>query len=198
LRGELSTFQTRYWIPINGYLASITNPTGVETYSFTYDTGGLGLMQSMMDPGDNQYTYQYDGLGRLTFMTDPAGGSMTYVRTEPDIDSFKVAAATALGRTTSIDSERFPSGGQQQVTTFPDQTELDVTTAADLSCTTITREGTLVEIEAEIDPRFGTQSPIAAGTTITTPNGGPTSNGGNERYVTLADPANPFSVLEGD
>ena len=64
---------------------------------------------------------------------------------------------TALGRTTSIESERFADGGQHQVTTHSDQTQLDVTTGADLGCTTITTEGTLVEIEAEVDPRFGTQ-----------------------------------------
>jgi hypothetical protein len=109
----------------------------------------------------------------------------------------KLQRPTALGRTTTIDSERFASSGQQQVTTYPDGTELDVTTDADLSCTTITTEGTLIEIEAEVDPRFKTQSPLAAETTITTPDpNGPVTEMSTTRDVTLADPANPFSLLQ--
>jgi YD repeat-containing protein len=188
--------RTELTVDAGGYLATVENPAG-DTYSFTYDTGGLGLMQTMADPETHLYTYEYDSLGRLTESNDPAGGQVTYVRTEPDIDSFTVSATTALGRTTAIDSERFADSGQQQVTTYPDGTELDVTTAADLSCTTITTEGTLVEIEAEIDPRFKTQSPLAAETTITTPDpNGPVVTMTNTRDATLADPANPFSLLQ--
>jgi len=53
----------------------------------------------------------------------------------------ELQTATALGRTMAIESERFADGGQQQVTTYSDQTQLEVTTGADLSCTTITTAG---------------------------------------------------------
>jgi hypothetical protein len=66
-----------------------------------------------------------------------------------------------------------------------------------LSCTTITTEGTLIEIEAAVDPRFGTQSPLAAGTTITSPDpNGPVTGMSTSRSATLADPANPFTLLQ--
>jgi len=186
----------------NGYLETITNPDS-ETHSYAYSQDGL--LEMHKDPNSqansNERTYEYDLLGRLDFETDPAGGSNDPVRSEADIDTFTVASETAMSRVTSYASERLADGGQDDTTTYPDETQTTIATGSDLSCHVEITHGTTIDTEPSPDPRFGMQSPILRTGTTTLPStslqtGELTSSASRQRSTVLGDPGNPLSLEE--
>ena len=172
-----------------GYLETVTNPAGEGT-GFTYTADGL--LTNMLTPRGDLQTFEYDSKGRLEHDEDPEGGSQTLARTDVQ-GSFTVSRTTAMGRETTYERTRLPSGDEVRTVTQPDGTSsVEVFTSLEAVEATFA-DGTERIIEPSPDPRFGLQAPQSTVTT-TTP-GGLTLVQARSREVTLSDPNNPLSLL---
>jgi RHS repeat-associated protein len=181
--------ETTLVVSSGGYLQTITNAEG-ETHTFGYSTDGL--LTSHVTPELDEFEYQYDADGRLILASDPEGGSKAFSRSSAEPGDYEVAMTTELGRESVYRVEREPNGDKHYVNTSPDENTLQTVQRLDGSTTTIYPDGTVIDLLAAPDPRFGMQAPLA---TVTT-----TTPGGRERVeswtraVTLATPGDPLSM----
>ncbi len=173
----------------NGYLASITNPAN-ESVQLSYTSDGL--LTTFTDPRTNVSRYSYDAAGRLTRAEDAAGGATTLARTDI-ANGFSVALTTALGRTTTYQVERLPTGDQRRLDTFPDGTQTELMIRQDGTRTARFADGTVTTVVQGPDPRFGMQAPVLSTFSIATP-GGLSSTATTQRSATLANPFDPLSL----
>ena len=181
--------RTALTLNADGYLASVTNPAA-ESVQASYVTAGL--LSTFTDPRGNLSRYNYDALGRLTQAQDAAGGSKTLTRSSIT-NGHVVTLTTALGRTTTYQVERLPTGDQRRLNTFPDGTQTELVIRQDGTRTTRFADGTVRTLVQGPDPRFGMQAPIASSFSVATP-GGLTTTSTTQRSVTLLNPADPLSL----
>jgi RHS repeat-associated protein len=173
----------------NGYLASIANPAG-EVFRMAYTSDGL--LTQFTDPRGNVSRVTYDPQGRLLQDTDAAGGFHHLARTDDDTTS-TVTRTTALGRTTTYQVTKLPTGDKQQVVTFPDGAKNQLVSQTNATRTLTVRNGTVSTSQQGPDPRFGMQVPVLTSWTLTTP-GRLTWNTTDTRTVSLSDPSNQLSL----
>ncbi|HEX2203455.1 MAG TPA: RHS repeat-associated core domain-containing protein, partial [Longimicrobium sp.] len=172
-----------------GYLERIEGP-GDGAFAMTYDAGGR--LTSVTDPRGRRSAYAHDEMGWLLRAEDDEGGSKT-VSAVDDGAGRTSRVETARGVATSYRYERFANGGVRRVRTGPAGLSVTDERAPDGTRTMRRPDGVTVTTRPAGDPRFGAQAPLAALTTVATPGGRSTTLAGGRR-VTLADPADPFSV----
>jgi RHS repeat-associated protein len=154
--------RTELEIGPDGYLASVEHPTG-ETVSMTYHSGGLLATFTNARGGVSEMTY--DAAGRLELDEDAANGSHTLARSGNN-RSFSVDRTTALGRTTTYDTDVLDDGQLVLSTTNPDGTVHTSATVHDGAFEFDTPDGTSVtQIEAA-ETRFGLAAPLISRTTV--------------------------------
>jgi RHS repeat-associated protein len=171
-----------------GYLANITNAVGATTSLFYYPGG---LLQKLVDPVGNANTFTYDAEGLLATDAEPWGGSTTLAGTL-SATSAHVTSTTAEGHTTTFDVTPLANGGDTRTLTTPTQEVVSATNTADGHTHLALPDGTVVDVTATPDSRFGMASPLAT-TTMKIPSAtGPTIVHG--RSVVLVDPTNPLSA----
>ena len=181
--------RTTLSLDANGYLASVTNPSGeVNHMGYTAD----GLLNSFTDPRGNSSTMQYDAVGRLTHDQNAASGFWQLDRTGSDTN-YTVTLTSALGRSKEFNVEELSTGDQHQVNTFPDGLKSEVVNGINGSRQITSTNNTRTLLVEGADPRWGMVAPLAASTTITTPNSLVFKNT-LARTVALSDPTNPLSL----
>lgn len=178
-------------VDTNGYLARITHPSG-RVESFT--TTAKGLLSSYTSARQLTSKFTYDDKGRLILDTDAAGGAQSLTRSET-ASGFAVTLRTAEGRTSEYQTMPGESGGKTRVITDATGLKTRISQAADGSRTTELADGTQTTQTVEPDPRFGQAAAIIKHSSIKMPSGFELS-GTSTRAVTLADPADPFSLSE--
>jgi RHS repeat-associated protein len=150
-----------------GALSEVENPAG-EKYELGYGPGTL--LESFTDPRNNASTFEYDGLGRLVRDTDAAGGFKTLTRTDRN-DGHDVTVETKLGRETKYEVQAQRYRGATRTVTDAAGLETTREDALDGTSTVTAPDGTKASRRMTGDPRFGTQAPVLANATLTTPDG---------------------------
>ncbi len=181
--------RTNLTMDVNGYLATVSDPAS-DTFRMTYTLDGL--LTSFTDPNGNTSTMTYDGAGRLIKDLNAEGGFWSLFRSE-NANSYNVTVSSGMGRNTNHLVENLYNG-MRTTTTQPDGTVSSVMRENDGVVTTISSDGTISTLTQGPDPRFGMQAPVTSDLTAKTPSG-LTSTLSEVRTVTLADPANPLSVV---
>ncbi|MGH8849532.1 MAG: Ig-like domain-containing protein, partial [Casimicrobiaceae bacterium] len=175
----------------NGFLKSITNPVG-EALQMTSDAGGL--LATYTDPRGKTSAFAFDGDGHLLQDADPAGGTQDLAATTAG-SSLIVTRTTRLGRTTTYKTENLAANTQRRTTTDPDGTQSQTEEAIDAGTThTTSSDGMVLDTTLGPDPRFGMESPINREVTSTSP-GGLSFFASSDLTTTLANPADPLSIL---
>ncbi len=187
--------RTRLEVGGDGYLASISDPAQLRTYGFTYNQG---LMKTRTDPRGNVYTYIFDLVGRLIRTDDPAGGFKTLTRGGgAGPQDYTVAVETALGQHTDyrVSTNRIFQTRQTSGRLGPTESEETLETIFG-SGTRVTTEpsGTVVTTREGPDGAWGATNRRAEVREVKTPSG-LTSTTLIEQGAELADPADPFSVV---
>ncbi len=168
-----------------GNLLSVVNPEG-ESYSMTYGEGGL--LESITDPRDNTTSMTYDAAGLLLSEEDAKGATKTLTRTAGTTD-YSVLFATEEGATANYHIQRNDDGSQDRTQTDPGNVVTLTHLKKNLGRTVTRPDGTVIDLELEDDPRFGTQSfvpqlqvvtPLGLVRTVTT-----------TRTPTFVDPSGP-------
>ncbi len=172
----------------NGWLAEVKNPAG-EATRMTYHGGGL--MASFKTPGGGTSQLTYDAKGRLTKDISADGVVTTLERVEGD--GTTAVKVTAGDRLTTYHMETLPSGERQRRIVRPGGLTTIAKTLSDGSTERTDPDGTKTVQTNGPDPRWGARVIVPQERTITTP-GGKTRTQTWSRFVTLADPKNPFSV----
>ncbi len=183
--------RTQLAVDANGYLATIANPAG-ETVKLS--STSKGLLTSFTNPNNQTSTFAYDdeGQGRLVRDEDAAGGFQALTRTEAT-GTYTVARSTAEGRTQEYQVTPRSSGGEDRLITNAAGLETTLSRAAEAARSVSAPDGMESSQELDPDPRFGRSGGFAKGVTLKTP-GGLNFVRSATRTVTLADPANPFSL----
>ena len=177
----------------NGYLATIENPEN-EQVQFTYDADGL--MQTMTDARSHVVEFTFDPKGRLERDEDPLDG-FTALSRDNGGASYTVTKTTAMGRATTILTEKLPTGETRTTTTAPDGTTSVALKSPSGARTSTGADGTVATAMEGPDPRFGMQAPTLSALTVASP-GGLVSTTALSRSVALVnpggDPADPANV----
>jgi RHS repeat-associated protein len=173
----------------NGWLAGFARPGGAS-YAMAYSADGL--MQSFTDPRNKTHTMIYDAAGRLKEDHDPAGGSTMLVRDE-QANGYIVTATTALGRVTTYQYERLPTGVRRRTVTAPGGAQTIAEMASDGTDVTTFPAGNTRTVTYAPDPRFGMLAPFVSNVVFVTPNG-LTRTVTTSRSATLANPGNLLSL----
>ena len=158
--------RTALTLDVNGYLDSVTDPTG-EQYLMQYTPGGL--MTSFTDRNGNNSTYTFDASGRLVQDVNPIGGGWLLNRTEL-ANGYYVDMTSGENRVSTFQVERLPIGARRHSNTARDDsiTTIDYHNAV---TTTTLPDGTVSIVTEGPDPRFGMQSPVPQKVSVTTPSG---------------------------
>ncbi len=173
----------------NGFVSSITNPNN-ESSSWTYTAGGL--LQGRTDARGFSTSYSYDALGRVALVHDAVNTDRTFAHTDLT-NGFSVKRTTPEGRITTFEVLTNPDGSLKATTTSPAGLASIFEDRFDEGSRKLTRpDGEVVTTADAPDPRFGLLAPVTT-TTTKTPLG-LTRKVAEERLVTLADAADPFSV----
>lgn len=181
---------TSFTLDSNGYLQSIANPLG-DSIDMVYDANGL--MTNFADKNDNPSVYTYEPDGRLKTDINPIGGGWTLDRTEIDDNNYKITMTTAEGRI-----KKYAIGDPtEELNTFS-LTNADGSTHSnertlDGRLVEQLADGTQVDTQHAVDPRFGMQSQFAGTTSTQTP-AGLSLNQSFDRNVVLSDSDNPLSL----
>lgn len=177
----------------NGYLATVENPES-EQVQFTYDADGL--MQTMTDARGHLTEFTFDAKGRLERDEDPLGG-FTALSRDNGGSTYTITKSSAMGRTTTILTEKLPTGETRTTTTAPDGTTSVALKSPSGARTSTSADGTIATAMEVPDPRFGMQAPTLSALTVTSP-GGLASTTALSRSVALVnpdgDPADPANV----
>ncbi|MBK8742437.1 MAG: hypothetical protein IPM02_24415 [Betaproteobacteria bacterium] len=180
-------------VQAEGYLASIANPAG-ETVQFTYNSGAAeGLLATLTDPRGNLHHFFYDALGRLYRDENPAGGVTLLARNDITARHYAVTVTKASGLATTYEVEALATGDERRTRIDPSGAQTVSLLHADGSRQVTYPDGTVSNIVAGPDPRFGMQAPIVKSRTVTKP-GGYASTRTLTRTTTLSDPSDPFSL----
>ena len=187
---------TTLGVDSSGYVNSIAAPmTAPATFGYSSD----GLMTSRKTPngattGDETiYTYE-PTTGRLTSVKDPEDGANQDTLTRMELaNGYEVMHTSAAGYDTRYKVEFMDDGQQKRTNSFPDNTTQTTEIRTDGSRLTTERDGTLVEVIDNPDPRFGMQALTTQDITVDTP-GGTTSTLTSSRDATLSDPNDPLSL----
>jgi RHS repeat-associated protein len=174
----------------NGFLNQVTDPAG-NTESFINSSSGL--LMSRTDANGNVYTYTYGGQGALNLDSDPVGGFTGLTLTDT-ATSDGVALKTALGRTSSYQSNYMQSPGEQLTNTWPNGLQASTTKVEQneqLSERTTLPDGTTDSQTWGPDPRFGLTSPVLIRESLK--QGGLTMNITGSRVANFTQ-GNPFSL----
>jgi len=179
----------------HGYLSKITDPLG---NAVLLTNTAAGLLSSMKDANGNLYSFQYDSSGFLLKDTDPAGGVLNLARTNGS-SGYSVSETTAQGRASSSQvafSNTASSTTQQFTNTWTNglkASESNTQAIGQLTNSVSLPDGTSNSQTLGPDPRWGMQIPLAASETMK--HGSLTMNIGRSRVVSLANPADPFSLI---
>ena len=149
-----------------------------------------GLLNGFTDPNSHTSSMNYDNLGQLIRETDPVNASTTLARTDEERSS-TASLTTALGHTTTYQTESLTTGDERRINTSPDGVQAELFVGADGRRKATQPDGIIDLLEGP-DPRFSMQAPIAKSVNIT--RGGLTSTVTVERMVGLADSRNPLSL----
>jgi RHS repeat-associated protein len=172
--------RTQLSVDSTGMLSGITNPNG-EQVRFRYSEGGL--MSSIIAPSGGEQEMAYDSLGRL-ISASTAETPASHLSKTLTPNGYTVTSTSPTGISSMIDMQQTPSGAQTLTGTDPygRQTVASMNTSGVDSLTT--PDGTCTITQRTYDPRYGTQVPIAANTTVRLPSG-LTSVQTQSRTVTL-------------
>jgi hypothetical protein len=122
-------------------------------------------------------TFDAGGLGLLVKDEDPAGG-FTSLSRDHDGDSFVITKSSALGRTTTFETQALGDGTSRKIATAPDGTQSLVVTSADQASFSTAADGTQTVFRPFPDPRnsgipsrlvqrdWYFESPIVCGTAV--------------------------------
>jgi RHS repeat-associated protein len=151
----------------NGFLASIANPAG-ETVHMTSDSNGL--MSAYTDARGKLRSYGYDAQGHLIHEADAAGGTWSLARTLTPPGTVVVGVQTALGRTSTFETDNLPGNIQKRTITAPDGTLTVSQQVIDAATTTVaSADGTVTQTQQGPDPQFFMTAPIEKSFSITLP-----------------------------
>lgn len=182
--------RTTLALDTNGFINRITDPA-TQAFQLTYTAGGL--LTGFTNPRGQTSIITYDASGRLLRDTDAATGFNELVRSEQS-QGFSVALNTALNRTTTYQVQSLSNGGQTNTNTDPAALQTRTVRTTDGVSTTTSPDG-MVETAAQGgDPRWGMQAPFIMDATVTTP-GGLNNHSTSAHAVTLANPADPLSLV---
>ena len=107
----------------DGYLASVTGPTGAQ-YQMYYADGLLTSMQFPTGSATAAATKTYDPEGRLTTSLDAAGDTASFLRAPDSPTSIGVTKTTGAGVVTQYSVTTPGTGGSQWTNVLPDGTDL--------------------------------------------------------------------------
>lgn len=150
-----------------GNLASVANPAG-ETTRLRYSKGGL--LSELTDAKDQVHRFAYSSQGALLKDENPAGGHWALARTRTP-SGFKVALSSALGRTSTYEIERLPTGEERRLNTGPGGAAIQVETDAAGNDKVTGPDGTVSATEFQPDPRWGGLAPFLKSHSMVTPGG---------------------------
>ena len=189
--GIVGPFGQRTAISVNGagYLTQVVSPAG-ETVQMSQTPDGL--LTGVTRPKGQLSQYAYDGMGRLIRTVDPSGATKTLSRSGTN-DDYTVTLTTAVGTSTTYRVQRLQSGDVQLTTIGPAGGQGQALIQANGKQHATLADGTTVDVVLGADPRFGMRAPFDASVTQTTP-GGKTQTVARQRSVTLANPADQFSL----
>ncbi len=179
--------ETTFSLDGNGYLETVTHAGG--STSLTHSSGGL--LSAMVDARNNPYAFSYSSSGRLEFYSDPAGGSKTLTRSFLG-GPYEVTLTTGEGRERTYRVEKSASGEKRRLNTSAAGLQSESLLEPDATRSATRPDGTTIGVQQGPDPRFNMQQPLAS-RTFRNPSG-LTLAASTARGVTLANPANPFSL----
>ena len=182
---------TTLGVDANGFLASITNPAA-ESVGMISDANGL--VSSYTTPRGKTSTFTYDSQGRLTLDAAPGGASQTLTRMTA-ADAFTVTRTTALGRTTTYQTENLTGNIQRRTVTAPDGSQQQSTETIDAGTTHVTAsDDTTSDTSLGPDPRFGIESPVMGSHSLRFPSALQV-DASTTRSAVLANAADPLSLV---
>ena len=133
-----------------------------------------GLLATLTDPKGNLHQFTYDSLGRLIKDQDPAGGFLALTRTEDlSTRTYRVAVASALGRTSAFQVQQLSTGDERRVNTDPAGLQRTVLIKTDGSDQTTDPDGMTATRTDTGDPRWGMMAPVPKSLIVATPGGLP-------------------------
>ncbi len=181
--------RTALSLDANGYLQEIRDPEGNST-TMTYQNG---LLTSMTNGRGETSTMSYDALGRLALDADAAGGYQQLSQSG-DYTDWSVSRSTALGRTTTYQTQILPdSVGVSRTVTTPDLLQQTSADTPEFLKQNSLADGTQISVAKNSDARFGLVSPIESRTTVLP--SGLTSVEANARQFTSLNPNDPLDFL---
>jgi RHS repeat-associated protein len=179
--------RTSMTLDVNGYLDSLTDPTG-EQYLMEYTPDGL--MTGFTDRNGNNSIYTFDASGRLLQDENPIGGGWLLNRFSL-ANGYAVDMTSGEGRISTFQVERLPNGTRRHTNTARDGS-VSTTDYMNAVTTSTQSNGTVSIVTEGPDPRFGMQSPVLQKTSVTTP-GGLNLSATTDRQADLTDVTDLFS-----
>ncbi len=152
-----------------------------------------GLMTSFTTPLGHTSTFTYTHQGRLTRDDDAEDGSLELSRTGVNHE-YTVSVTTGLSLTTNYQVVTDNLGNQTQTDTLPSGEVSVKGMGANGAQSLLASDGTRTNSTLGPDPLLGMISPLTKNTTVTTP-GGLTASISSQRTATLAQAADPFSLI---
>lgn len=182
---------TKLGVDQSGYLSSITNPNN-EAYAMTYSSGGL--LQSMLAPNGHLSTMTYDANGLLLKDFGQAGNYTALLKILNG-DQETVSAATALGRTTTLQITSTSDGSTQQVTDPAGLVSMDTDNHQGTSSSS-GPTGVAVETVNAQDARYGWLSPIPSVKTTSISGTALSLVSRTTQAATFSNPSDPLTLQE--
>jgi RHS repeat-associated protein len=182
-------------VDANGFLSKVIDPLG---NSINLTTSPLGLLTSYKDANGNLYSFQYDTNGFLIKDSDPVGGVINLALTN-NSSGYSVAETTAQGQSSNQKiafSNTASSTTQQYTNIWPNGLQASQTKTqqnGQLTESASLPNGNSYSTTYGPDPRWGMQVPIATTETVT--GGNLSMNIASARTASLANPADPFSLI---
>ena len=185
--GQLTTLT----IDADGLLSSIQTPT-TDTYTMTY-WSAAGLLKTFRTPRGLESTFTYDAEGRLVQDANNAAFAWNLALTEDAgiAGPRQITLTSAEGRASRYDVYVPAAGSVERTVT--DALGVQTIYAEDPTGRHLTSPAGTLQSATTNDPRFGAQAPYASSVSLSTP-GGTQWARTVAQTVTLADPADPFSV----
>jgi len=153
-----------------GYLREVRRALefGSERVDLTIDSEGL--LRSVKTPKDQLYGYIYDSEGRLERVSDPEQGELV-LGFQSTVLGHKVTLTTAEDRVSSTEVSFLPNREIRQVVTAPTGKQVEVLAKRDGSFEWTYPDDTEVVVTTGADPRLGGRSPIVESRRLVTPEG---------------------------
>jgi RHS repeat-associated protein len=180
---------TMLTVDADGLLQTIQLPAN-DTYQMTY-WSAEGLLKTFRTPRGLENTFTYDAEGRLVQDTNNAAFAWHLAETALNATERSITLTSAEGRTSLFDVSVPATGSLERTVT--DALGVQTTYVENPTGRSLTGPAGTLQSTMTNDRRFGAQAPYASSLHLQTP-GGIHWLRTVKQTVTLADPADPFSV----